>query len=81
MPTRKKMSRDMRKNLIEGLVYRSPEPMRVLDIARAMGMVRSPYLTGLIDELVNERRLATTEVELAPDLIARAYIAPRLGVQ
>jgi len=76
MPTRKKLSRDMRKNLVEGLVYRSAEPMRVLDIARAMGMVRSPYLCDLINELVEDNRLEVTEVELAPDLFARAYKMP-----
>jgi len=81
MPTRKKMSRDMRKNLVEGLVYRSAEPMRVLDIARAMGMVRSPYLCDLINELVADNRLEVTEVELAPDLLARAYKMPARRAQ
>lgn len=73
MPKRR-LSREQRKNLIEGIVVRSPEPMTTLEIARSMGLVRSPYLIGLIDELVNEGKLAQTEVLIAPDLPARAYV-------
>lgn len=76
MPTRKRMTPEMRMNLIEGVVYRSPEPMTVLDIARSMGMKRSPYLCNLIDRLVGAGRLVQTEVVIGPDLVARAYIAP-----
>lgn len=74
MPTRKKMSRDMRKKLVHGLVLQSPEPLRTIEIARAMGMKRSPYLLGILDELVSEKQLDVVEVEVAPDLPARAYI-------
>lgn len=74
MPSRKRMSRDMRKNIIMGVVLQASEPLRVLQIARAMGMKRSEYLTTLLDELVYDGKLEVVTVEVAPDLPARAYI-------
>lgn len=74
MPKLRKLSRQQRKDLILGIVYRSAEPMRILEIARAMNIARSPYLLELLNQLVDDGELDTVEVEVAPDLPARAYV-------
>lgn len=74
MPVLRKLSRDQRKFLIGAIVAKSDEPMRIIEIARAMNIRRSPYLCELIDEMVIDGYLAETAVEFAPEHFARAYI-------
>jgi len=76
MPKKRRMTRRKRKDLILAVVHRSDEPLRILEIARALNMSRSPYLVELISELAEDGELVETIVEVAPDLPARAYHLP-----
>jgi len=77
MPKLRRMTREQRSNLIVTVVRASDEPVRILEIARAMNIKRTPYLVALINELVDDRKLIEHEVWVNPDLPARAYTVPR----
>lgn len=76
MPKLRKLSREQRKFIIRALVRESPTPLRIIQIARAMNVTRSPYLCELLDEMVYDGYLDVVTVEVAPDLPARAYCLP-----
>lgn len=59
MTTRQKLNRELRKDSIIEWLNHAVRPYTIADIARGQGLVVTPYLRGLMNELESEGRVVT----------------------
>jgi len=64
---------DTKKRILQAVAQYGGQRVTRLQIARALNMSKSPYLLGLIAELIESDFLIEIDVNTRPDQIAKAY--------